>query len=85
MATFRWVRRRRAAAFRADRLVTAQVLADEVAKGDPLVFLDVRGRLAREATGVVPGSLEAELETRGTQRQGCAQGCVHRRLLQLPQ
>jgi membrane protein DedA with SNARE-associated domain/rhodanese-related sulfurtransferase len=60
-AALRWARRRRGASFAAHVLVTAQELADEVAKGEPVLFLDVRGRVAREAAGTVPGSVVAEL------------------------
>lgn len=62
IAAFRWLRRRRAAALKANLLVSAQAVADEIAQGEPLVFLDVRGRVSREATGVVPGAVVAELE-----------------------
>lgn len=61
VAVSRWVRRRRAAALGADLLVTAQQLADDLARGDRLVFLDVRGQVAREATGLMPGARVAEL------------------------
>jgi membrane protein DedA with SNARE-associated domain/rhodanese-related sulfurtransferase len=60
-AALRWARRRRGASFAAHVLVTAQELADEVAKGEPVLFLDVRGRVAREAAGTVPRSVVAEL------------------------
>jgi membrane protein DedA with SNARE-associated domain/rhodanese-related sulfurtransferase len=62
VAAWRWIRRRRAAALKAEMLVSAQTLADEIAQGQRLVFLDVRGRVAREATGVVPGAVTAELQ-----------------------
>jgi membrane protein DedA with SNARE-associated domain/rhodanese-related sulfurtransferase len=60
-AALRWARRRRGASFAAHVLVTAQELADEVARGEPVLFLDVRGRVAREAAGTVPRSVVAEL------------------------
>lgn len=61
VAAFRWVRRRRAGVRKAGLLVSAQDVASELARGNPLVLLDLRGQLAREATGVVPGSVPAEL------------------------
>lgn len=73
-AAFRWARRRRGASFDAKVLVTAQELADEIAQGEPLLFLDVRGRVAREATGRVPGSVVAELGRMEQAVQGVAKG-----------
>jgi membrane protein DedA with SNARE-associated domain/rhodanese-related sulfurtransferase len=71
-AALRWARRRSGASFEAHVLVTAQELADEVAKGEQLLFLDVRGLVAREATGMVPGSVVAELGRMEQAVQGVA-------------
>jgi len=57
----RWIARRREASNRADMLVSARDLADEIAQGRKPVLLDVRGRAARTATGSLEGSVVAEL------------------------
>lgn len=61
LAAFQGIRRRRAAALKAGLLVSAQEVADELATGSKLILLDVRGQMARDATGIVPGSVAAEL------------------------
>jgi len=58
---FRWVRRRRARTAQAGMLVTAHELAGELAQGERPLLLDVRGRIARDATGSVPGSVVADI------------------------
>jgi rhodanese-related sulfurtransferase len=58
---FRWVRRRRARTAGAGMLMTAHELAGELAQGDRPLLLDVRGRIARDATGSVPGSVVADI------------------------
>lgn len=57
----RWVRRRRASRLKAGMLISAPDLALEIAQGARVVFLDVRGSVAREANGLLPGALPVEL------------------------
>jgi len=61
IAVFRWTRRRRESLRRADLLVSAQELLNEIAEGEQPILLDVRGRAGRVGAGAVEGSVVVEL------------------------